>query len=308
MMLLGFPVTMDQISTSIRGAIKAPKGKKLVVSDLSSIESRLAGWLTNCKVINETFSQGLDTYKVLASKLYSVPYDQVSKKQRTFAKPAALGAQYMLGAEGLKKYAEGYGVELEASEAKEHIATYRALYPELVQFWAWIKGAIFEVVKSREDFTIDFVTKEKYHIKIYNDREFLFIKLPSGRRLNYFQPRIVWGPAPWDPSEQIEKFEFWGTDTYTTKWTRIHAHAGGILENIIQAIALDILNLWIKRIELEGGYIIGHVHDEVILVADESHADATLNIVNCMAQAPIPWAPGLKLTAAGYVSDRYKKD
>lgn len=305
MILSGLPVSMGQISTSIRSAIKARSGCKLVVSDLSSIESRLAGWLTNCQAINSTFATGLDTYKVLAAALYGIPYDVVSKEQRTFAKPAALGAQYMLGGNGLVRYAEDYGVELSPDEAKHHIQVYRDLYPELPKFWGAIKAAINEVLRSRVP-----VVLNEYRLALYLEGEFLFIKLPSGRRLNYYRPRIVQGPAPWDETQMIEKFSFMGVNTLTTQWTRIHAHAGGILENIIQAIARDVLCVWLERVNkiVDIAPIVGHVHDEIITEVQTPLAGMALDALNYAAEEPISWAPGLLITADGYISDRYKKD
>jgi len=301
-LLAGAQVSMGQISTSIRGAIKAPPGKDLVVSDLSSIESRLAGWLTGCRLIMSTFDQGLDTYKVLATRIFGVAYDEVTKEQRTLSKPAALGCQYMLGAGGLVRYAKDYGVEMTKDEAASHVKTYRAIYPELPEFWNWIKASIAYVLETPR------AVARRYYLKVYLQGDFLFIDLPSGRRLSYFQPSMEMGPAPWDATQEIKKFTFMGTDTYSQKWTRINAHAGGILENIIQAIARDIQALWIRRVHGEGGDIRMHVHDELVLLSDKSHSEATLRIINATAARPIPWAPGLKLTADGYIAERYRKD
>ncbi len=303
--LTGAPATMDQISSSIRGAIKAPEGKRLVVSDLSSIESRVVGWLTNCELINSTFNQGLDTYRVLACRLFNVEYHDVTKEQRTFAKPAALGCQYMLGGKGLVAYADNYGVALIEAEAKVHVKTYRAIYPELPGFWQWIKDAIFYVLQYQ-------INKaqpvEGYYLKLYIEGEFLFIDLPSGRRLNYFRPEIVKGPAPWDPERLINKFQFMGMSQYTQQWQPITAHAGGILENIIQALARDILYVWLERAEEAGHVILGSVHDEIITVIEEPRTEAALANLNALAAQPIDWAPGLNLDAAGYISERYRKD
>lgn len=293
-------VTMDQISTSIRGAIKAPPGQSLVVSDLSSIESRVAGWLTGCNRIMQTFANGRDTYKDLAMELFHVPYDQVTKAQRTFAKPAALGCQYMLGAKGLTAYAENYGVDLTEDEAAEHVDTYRTIYPELPRFWRWIKDSVMWVIKNGSP-------AAGFRLRIYLEGDFLFIDLPSGRRLNYFHPEIVLGKAPWDPDRMIEKFQFEGMDQYTQKWGQVTAHAGGLLENIVQALARDVLAVWLTRLDAEH-YIIGSVHDEIITVADGWCAEHKLQEMNAAAAAPIDWAPGLQLTAAGYISERYRKD
>jgi len=301
--LAGDRVTMEQISTSIRGAIKAPDGQLLVVSDLSSIESRVAGWLTGCTRIINTFADGKDTYKDLATELFHVPYDQVTKDQRGFAKPAALGCQYMLGARGLVAYAENYGVAMNEQEARSQVTSYRAIYPELPAFWRWIKDALFYVIQ----YQINKLEPVKgYHLSIYIEGQFLFIELPSGRRLNYFKPDRIMGPAPWDKSVDIPKFKFEGMDNY--KWGAITARAGGILENIVQAISRDILYEWLDRAEAAGHVILGSVHDEVISIAAAGQAENNLASLNALAAEPIAWAPGLQLAAAGYCSPYYKKD
>lgn len=299
-------INLEQISTSVRGAITAPPRQRLVVSDLSSIESRLAGWLTGCTAINDIFQHGKDVYKDLATRLYDIPYQEVSKEQRTFAKPAALGAQYMLGGKGLTKYAEGYGVELTLQQAQQQIQVYRSSYPEIPACWHWLKDAIFTVLHGRVPRAYN------YRVSIQRKKDFLTITLPSGRDLFYYKPEIIWGEAPWkdDNGEhpQIEKFSYMGKDAYSFQWRRITAHAGGIFENIIQAIARDILALWLTRVDAHGYNIVGHCHDEIICVEHEEGAEAALAGLNTLAAQPAPWAPDLLLDAAGYTSRRYRKD
>jgi len=86
----GMPVA-DILGGAIRHVIRAEEGKTLVACDLSSIESVVLGWITECHKVDDTFRNGRDTYKVFASEYYGTPYDEVTKKQRTFAKPPVLG-------------------------------------------------------------------------------------------------------------------------------------------------------------------------------------------------------------------------
>ena len=299
-------ISLDQISTTVRGAITAPPGSMLVVSDLSSIESRLAGALTGCLAINNIFAEGRDVYKDLATKIYHIQYEEVTKEQRTFAKPAALGAQYMLGGRGLVKYAEGYGVELSPDEAKYQIEVYREAYPDIPTCWYWLKDAIFDVVKG----ILPEVTG--YGLRIAMGKEFMTIQLPSGRKLYYYEPKIIWGEAPWTDingdTTQIEKFSYMGKDAFSFQWRRITAHAGGVFENIIQAVARDVLAIWMTRADRDGFNLVGHCHDEIIGLEKEDNADQWLDYINHLATVPIDWAPGLLLTAEGYVAKRYRKD
>ena len=302
-------ISLDQISTTVRGAITAPPGEMLVVSDLSSIESRLAGWVTGCHAINDIFQTGKDVYKDLAARLYNIPYSEVTKEQRTFAKPAALGAQYMLGGKGLVAYASQYGVEMDLKEAQEQIKIYRAAYPEIPQCWYWLKDSIFDVLKGIKQ------KASHFGLVIAREKMFLTIQLPSGRKLYYHRPEIIWGEAPWldenGETVQIEKFAYMGKDAFTVQWKQITAHAGGVFENIIQAIARDVLAVWLLRADKEGINVVGHVHDEIIALHNQFEVEQALALLNYLISStglPIPWAPGLLLGAEGYIAKRYRKD
>jgi len=294
-----YPKVMDVLSSTIRGAIQAPKGTTLVVSDLSSIESRLIGWVTGCNRIIDIFHSGQDTYKDLAARIFDVHYDEVTKHQRFLAKPASLGGQYMLGGKGLRAYAENFGVELTEKESQAHIDTYRGMYPEIPNFWYWLKDAISYVLTTKTDYT-------GYRLTLAVRGDFLFIKLPSGRNIPYYKPEMQMLPAPWDKSQKIEAFTYMGMGSYPNTWQRISAHAGGVTENIIQAIARDVLVEWMVRVDKVGYKMVGHVHDEVIIECD-AHPDHVLEHTNQLIEAPIDWAPGLLLKAEGFIADRYKK-
>src|SRR5690606_7728873 len=69
-----FQKPLEVIVSSIRSAIKAPTGKKLVVADLSSIELVVVAWLTNCRFWLETVLNGKDAYKAFAERWLGVPY------------------------------------------------------------------------------------------------------------------------------------------------------------------------------------------------------------------------------------------
>ncbi|RKZ87508.1 MAG: hypothetical protein DRQ39_04110 [Gammaproteobacteria bacterium] len=300
--MLGLDVSMDKISKAVRGAICAPPGKTLVVSDLSGIESRLAGWVCRCPRINALFAGGKDVYKDLATYLYSVPYEEVTKEQRGRAKPAALGCQYRLGGKGLQAYAEGFGVDMDLREAKHHVGTYRSLYPEVVKFWGWVDKSLKEVYRNRG------LTIAGYSVAIYQQGEFMCIRIPSGRVLRYhrahYENRYIPG---YKDMGKVPQFCFGGLENF--HWHRDqNAHSGGILENIIQAVARDVLAVWITRANAAGLTIIGHVHDEIICLEDDANAEQALLTLNRIAAQPIEWAPGLLLSAEGYKAKRYKKD
>ena len=291
---------LDALSSALRASIKARPGTKLVVSDLSSIESRLAGYVCGCGAINAIFAKGLDVYTDLATDIFGVPYEDVTKHQRFLAKPAALGAQYMLGGKGLVAYAESFGVVLELDEAQRHIDTYRSKYEEVRTFWYSIEDAYKNVILHGHDFHL-----ERIGVHVSRDDEFLKVRLPTARCLYYYRPTVEPRMMPW--GEERDVITYMGRNQFTTQWDRINVHPGKLLENLIQAMARDVLMTGLLRCKRAGLDMIGHVHDEIILVARENEAEATLDTLNhCMAD-PLLWAPGLLLGAEGYIAERYRK-
>ena len=290
---------MAALSSSIRSAIKAPRGYFLVVADLSSIESRLAGWVCNCSGLNTIFAEGRDVYRDLAQDIFGVAYDQVTTEQRTLAKPAALGAQYMLGGKGLVNYAEDMGIELEETEAQMHIWTYRDKYPEVCEFWYALEAAYMRVIQTGQPECIP-----RLSIWVSRRDEFLEVRLPTGRSIYYYRPIIEPRRMPWGDMRDV--ITYMGKNQYTQQWERIHVHPGKLLENMIQAIARDVLMTGLLRCQARGLLIIGHVHDEILLLSPDK-TRATLGLlIDCMSD-PMPWAPGLNLAATGYQAQRYRK-
>lgn len=322
----------EVIGCAVRHAICAPEGKSLVVADFASIESVVLGWLANCRAIDQIFREGMDTYKVFASEYYHIPYGDVTKKQRTFSKPAVLGCGYMLGWRGLIKYAESMGVGMTEDEARRAVDTFRGMYPEIVQFWDWIDNAVREVVWSK-------YPVEGYRFHVERDEYFLRIRVPSGRYLSYYLPSIDTHAAPWAeyvmttkathtreqyhaanwtdaqliesglmlPPDEISNFSYMGRDT-SNRWGRIHAHKGGLTENLVQSIAGDLLWNGIRNAEASWLKVVLHVHDEIVCEVPEETAEKDLQVLQAaMTQAP-PWCPDMWLGTSGFVTKRYTKD
>lgn len=289
------------LSQSIRGAITAPPGRCLVVCDYASVESVILGWISGCERVNNLFRTGLDAYKDFATELFHVPYDQVTKKQREYSKPPVLGAGFGLGWEGLIAYAEGYGVEMDKGAAKHAIDTFRGVYPEIPEFWKELTEMIHLVI------TNPLHTFSMPHLQAFMvGSDMLLIMLPSGRCLHYYQPK--WEPlqTPW--GETRDGFSHMGMDQYTHQWRRIPSHPGKATENVIQAIAADVMRFGLSEAEAEDIDVIGHVHDEIIAEEDLWRAEATLdNLRRIMSTSP-PWAPDLLLGAAGWIGMHYRKD
>ena len=114
--------TMEELSSLVRSAIKAPDGFTFIDADFSSIENRVASWIAGQNDKVELFRQGLDEYKAFASSaLYNVPYEEVTKDMRQISKSAVLGCMFGQGAKGLVEYADGMGVKMTMGESEKAV-------------------------------------------------------------------------------------------------------------------------------------------------------------------------------------------
>ncbi len=317
---------------AIRHVINAREGHTFAICDLSSIESVVLGWVSDCPLIDQTFRAGKDSYKMFASKYYGIEYEEVTKEQRGFSKPPVLGCGFMLGWRGLVAYAEGYGVEMTQDQAKNAVDTFRTMYPEIPRFWKWINEAVKAV-------TLTGIPVSGFRLSIERDADFLRIWLPSGRALSYFSPQVNDRKAPWSkptmydsapftyeqykasgwedddliahslmkPYELVANFNYMGMND-KNQWTRIYAHAGLITENIVQSIAGDLLWSGLVNADGAGLPIVLHVHDEIAVEVPIANAHMDVKILEeCMTRRPA-WAQDMWLGAGGFITKRYTKD
>ena len=99
-------------ASTVRGCIVPTPGNKLVVADYSNVEGRGLAWLAGEAEALATFRAGTDIYKVLASTMFKVGYDDVTKAQRQIAKAAVLGLGYGGGVNAFLTFAKNLGLDL----------------------------------------------------------------------------------------------------------------------------------------------------------------------------------------------------
>ena len=99
-------------ASTVRGCIVPTPGNKLVVADYSNVEGRGLAWLAGEEGALATFRAGTDIYKVLASTMFKVSYDDVTKDQRQIAKAAVLGLGYGGGVNAFLTFAKNLGLDL----------------------------------------------------------------------------------------------------------------------------------------------------------------------------------------------------
>ena len=111
-----------------------------------------------------------------------------------------------------------------------------------------------------------------------------------------------------DAPETFEQphLSFMGRDTYTRQWTRCGAHGGTLVENYDQASSRDLLAESMRRVdEMDGFDLLLSIHDEV--VAEASKGACTLSEFEAVVAQVPEWAPGMPISAEGWIGERLRK-
>ena len=294
-----------------------------IIVDSAQIEARVLAWLAGQEDLSDGFRNGEDIYSVFATRLFGCEVrkpketdsdsdKRVLKIRRGFGKDAILGCGYGMGAKTFferckqnpdlrplfdsGQYTFGFIEDL--------IKTYRTTYTDIPKLWSKLEKAFKWVIKypheviaynnyefhSHKTNGLKYFKNEPFILRLWNNNGTINLQLPSGRVLYYRHARIM--------QEQRGS---------SIRWHWGHLWGGSIVENVVQAIARDLLGYWILEYEKAHLPVVLHSHDEIVsLVAKERAEDCLAAAISIMRQGP-DWAEGLPLNAEGEISMRYKK-
>lgn len=292
--------TMDELSSLVRSAIKAPAGYTFVDADFSSIENRVASWIAGQKDKVELFRQGLDEYKTFAANsLYRVPYEEVTKDMRQVSKSAVLGCMFGQGARGLVEYAEGMGVKLSPDESERAVRAYREEYQMVKATWYDYETCAVQAIQNPGEG----IKSGRVAFKVA--KKALWMQLPSGRLICWRDPQVEDQLTPWGavrPGVVV-----FNQNTFTRKWGRNKLIGSSIFQSAVQATARDMLTEAMLTLDEKGFEVVNSVHDEVLLLVKEADAESALGRVIEIMTTPPKWAPDFPLAAEGWHGKRYRK-
>lgn len=248
---------MDFYSSALRGAFIAPPGRKLVVADLSNIEGRILAWLAGEEWKVTAFREydagrGFDLYILAYATVFGVDPASIGKDsdERQIGKVMELALGYHGGVGAFATFALAYNIDLDAmaeaawdtipAEMKDKAAQtwewavsngrthglnerafivcdsfkrmWRMAHPGVVQFWYSIDDAFRAAVANPGE---SFMAGE--HVAIRYANPWLGIRLPSGRVLTYYQPKI-------DPDSG--ELSYMGINQFTKRWQRDKTYSG----------------------------------------------------------------------------------
>jgi len=295
----------NTLSSLIRTMVVPSNGHMFAIADYSAIEARVTAWFCDEKWRQDVFAHDGKIYEASASQMFHVPMEQITKgsELRKKGKVAELALGYGGGVSALERMG-GAAMGLSQEEMQEIKVKWRNASPRIAKMWYTVFAAAEKAVVQRKRVDVAHGMYYSYQSGI------LFAHLPSGRAIAYANPRIqkgTFGKELWYDGSSSEKDEN-GHIKYSGGWGRVSAWGGKLFENLIQAIARDCLADSMMNLHYRGYKIVMHVHDEVIVEVPKNNAEEHLKTIESIMGMPVSWAPGLYLTADGFISEYYKKD
>ena len=283
------------LSQLVRTALIPKPGARFLVADFSAIEARVIAWMAGERWRMDVFNSHGKIYEASASQMFKVPLETIAKGQENYAlrakgKVAELALGYG-GATGALKAMGALDMGLEEAELPGLVRAWRKTSPKITDFWWAVGDAAIAATDTGRPQQTHGLTFEKKH-------GFLFIRLPSGRKLAYFKPRIETG------QRGQPQLIYDGVDQKKKRYGPLDTYGPRLVENIVQAISRDLLAHGIMNLERAGYQVCLHVHDEVIT---ETKTGTLAEAIKLLTDAPT-WAKGLPLQADGFECDFYKKD
>lgn len=291
-----FGETALVFSELIRTAFIPSDGCRFVVSDFAAIEARVLAWIAGEEWTLEAFRQGKDIYCETASMMYRVPVEKHGQNShlRQKGKVAVLACGYQGGVGAMKRMDKGGSIP--EDELQSVVDQWREANPKVVKLWRTCELAAKTAIQEHR------TVRLAHGIAFSYINRNLFIQLPSGRKLCYWDTRLKQ-----DDYTGRLSITYMGVNQETKQWGETETYGGKLVENIVQATARDCLAVAMTRVSALGYKIVMHVHDEMIVDVPNTDTEAPGRINAIMAQ-PIDWAEGLPLKGDTYETPFYKKD
>jgi DNA polymerase len=294
-----YPRALSLIGDLGRSLIVAPPRHTLIGADFGAIESRVLAWIADeqwkldaYRRFDATQDPKDEPYSVLACRMLHVPDGTFTSEspERRIGKIADLACGYMGGAGAIEKFAPELFDEAKREQIKNE---WRTAHPNIKNFWYEIDRAAWTAVQDRGRII------RCGPVAFRCVGAFLLLKLPSGRKLSY----PICRNKQLDPKRGVVLFN----DNAAGRWRDCRdgrgAYGGTWTENIVQAIARDLLAEAMQRIEAAGYPIVLHVHDEIISEVPEGFG-STEEFCRLMTRTP-SWALTLPIAAKAWAGPRF---
>lgn len=288
---------LEAVANSLRHALIAASEKTFAVGDFAKIECVIVLALSGAtETAARVIKMGSAVYTTMAEKIFHHPVKKDDYKEYTIGKNSVLGCGFQMG---WKKFKTRYWKEATDDEAKEVIRIYREDFaPEVPKLWSSLEAAARDTVWTGRPHMA-------YGVTYALEDGWMTARLPSGRKLWYYGPQKTKRAMPWDHTIVRPA---WSYMSYKQgQWKRVDAYGGLLTENVVQALARDLLVGAMFRCEANGYPCVLTVHDELVAELDKRRADVA-EFKQLMTHGE-PWSRQLQIPvdADCWIGDRYRK-
>jgi DNA polymerase len=339
-LLYGAP--MSAVSDMLRACFTASPGRRLIAADYSAIEGRITAWVAGEEWKIEAFrtydrGEGEEAYKIAAAGIFAIPPSDVTDKQRQVGKTSELALGFSGGVPSFYAFARIYRVDMTeayeplcrtadpetAEKAHESHARWSEeglLATDVMKPKAWIASELTKVLWRRnhpatvalwsglleaanaaaaDPGSVHSYGKTAFTVR----RNFLWMRLPSGRCIAYGSPKVKDVETPWKESRPA--LTVLGVDSVTKKWARFPLTPQVLTNNLVQGLARDLMANGMLNADKAGYPIVLTVHDEAVADVEEGFGSLA-EFERLLCEKPA-WAEGLPLVADGWEGYRYRK-
>lgn len=293
------------VSSLLRAMIRASEGHQLMAGDFGQIEARVVAWIAGQEDLVQLFASGGKIYETMAAEIYGVPVDEIPNpsEKRQIGKNTVLGCGFGMGEDTfVAQVKKQTGIDLPPEVGHAAVQAFRTRFSKIRKFWSSIDRAAIQAVQHPgKAYAVGRGGRTRFVVR----GQFLWCVLPSGRPLAYALPRVVDRTLPWDRSQTRPAVTFMSVNGYTRKWSRTVGYGGLWTENVVQAMARDLIAAAMARLESAGYRPILTVHDEVVAEPELGHGSLD-EFLELMTRRP-RWAEGLPVAAEGWTGPRYRK-
>ncbi len=296
------PVLRDALRNTIR---TLDAEGYLLVTDKSSIEARVLGFLADDEGYMTAFRAGKDLYVEIAAVIFNKKPEDVTEDERWVGKSCILGLGFGMGEKTFGGTCEKNGRKLPAALIKHSVKVYRTLYKKIPLYWRTVEDACFKAIREK--------TRVDLPHGVFAEMvgKHLSIGLPSGRRLWYPEAQIKMSLNAWGNASATIQFKTHAKG----QWVTASTYGGRLVENIVQAVARDLLCEALFKCEDQKLFPIMHVHDEIVCEPNlppkpkraYDSSNSAVSAKKAIFNTPPRWAPGLPLGCKATVTPFYKK-
>lgn len=295
-MVTGYPA-IEAVVSSLRNAIIADPDKAFVVGDFSTVELRVNLALAGQEDKIAMLKAGLDPYIDMAQRIYKrILNKKDNPEERQTGKNSVLGLGFQMGAPKFRtKYAKDHPMEF----CQEVVRIFREDWaPKVPSNWYELEAAARDTVWSKEP-------HEAKGVRYAIEDLWLTARLPSGRKLWYFDPQPIYKAMPWDETDVRRAWTYQAMKM--GQWKTLEAYGGLLTENVVQALARDLMVSAMFKCEQNGMPVVLTVHDEIVTQTEAWNADPKA-LEQIMCEIP-DWAKGMSIPVAAecWSGDRYRK-